>query len=1016
MVEKQTKRISILPTNEIDDLFARPTFNDDERLIWFELDQEMLKFLTSKSSLASKVDLIIQLGYFKSKHQFFTFTLNDVWEDALYIMNRYFPKKVLIKSTLGRASRNLNQQYILENTEFKIFNRKIHIPILLEKAVDLSRTSNDPLFLFRGLFHYLNVNKITIPGYSTFQEQLISVVIARENSRLYSIIKSEMTPPEREAILTLLEEGDGFYTVTCLKQQPKNFKLTAIRKEVELFEKLLPFYQIAARILPKFNLSKNAMHYYSSLVDHYTVQGLSRINIDQTSLWLLCFVHKRYRIMLDNLTTMLIYVSNQYETAVDEKAKELLTAELLKPNDQNWKIAKALYLYNDPKTDDTVAFHLIKKQVHDFLPPDKIDQIVNALENNVTTKKTFQDQFTWIAVDELAATYKQPLRLLIKSLTLNGQQHIALQETHQFLKSALNKEMLLSKIEFRKFPLKFIASKNVEFIYNEQNKTIQMNRYEYECYHRIAFAINQSALFVTDSTRYNSLEAELTVNWQDKKIDIIKNLNNRFLNQSMSCFIDTVVKPLDQQIHDINNDIANGNNSFVKIKEEKDGSKYWTLPYTRKNEKIINPFYSMLPNISITHLLQIVNEQTGFINEFTHIKPHYSKSKMDEMSIFAALVANGTNLGVNKMATLCDLNLNDLNSADKNYIRLSTLRAANDRVSNAISKLPIFKYWNLMDDLLLASADGQKMLTERDTLLARFALKYFGLEKGVVAHSLIANHVPINCLLIGANMHESHYLFDLFYNNTSLIMPDMLATDTEGSNQLNFLLLNVLDKVFVPRYRNLSAKTESIISFSNPKQFKDYLIRPRHAFNEKLVLDEEENIQHIIASLLSGEANQSNIVRKLSSEGHASRTKQALWEMNSALMTQHLLHTISDVSLRQAIQAGLCRGEAYHQLRRAIEKANGRNFRGTSDIQMAIWNECARLLTNNVICLNATILNALKEESDQRGDIETSKKLIRLSPAAWTHINFQGRYVFLENNSVFDLKSIIKSLSSTKII
>ena len=211
MAGNQTKRISILPTNEIDDLFARPTFNDDERLIWFELDQDILKFITSKSSLASKVDFIIQLGYFKSKHQFFTFTLNDVWEDVLYIINRYFPNKVLIKSTLGRALRCLNQQYILENTGFTIFNRKIHIPILLEKAVDLSRTSNDPLFLFRGLFHYLNVNKITIPGYSTFQEQLISVVIARENSRLYSIMRSEMTPPEREAILTLLEEGDGFY-------------------------------------------------------------------------------------------------------------------------------------------------------------------------------------------------------------------------------------------------------------------------------------------------------------------------------------------------------------------------------------------------------------------------------------------------------------------------------------------------------------------------------------------------------------------------------------------------------------------------------------------------------------------------------------------------------------------------------------------------------------------------------------------------------------------------------------
>ena len=34
------KRIRILPETEIDDLFAVPNFNDDERLIWFELNQD----------------------------------------------------------------------------------------------------------------------------------------------------------------------------------------------------------------------------------------------------------------------------------------------------------------------------------------------------------------------------------------------------------------------------------------------------------------------------------------------------------------------------------------------------------------------------------------------------------------------------------------------------------------------------------------------------------------------------------------------------------------------------------------------------------------------------------------------------------------------------------------------------------------------------------------------------------------------------------------------------------------
>ncbi len=380
------------------------------------------------------------------------------------------------------------------------------------------------------------------------------------------------------------------------------------------------------------------------------------------------------------------------------------------------------------------------------------------------------------------------------------------------------------------------------------------------------------------------------------------------------------------------------------------------------------------------------------------------------MTNTATLVANGTNLGVDGMESLCDLKISDLICADKNYIRLSTLRAANDRISNAISKLPIFKCWNLLDDLLLASADGQKMRTEREILLARFALKYFGLEKGVVSYSLIANHVPINCLLIGANMHESHSLFDLFYNNTSIIKPDVLSTDTEGCNQLNFFFLHVIDKLFAPRYRSLSAKTESIISFGDPKNFEDCLIRPNRAFNEKLVCDEEDNMQHIIASLLSGEANQSNIVRKLSSAGYASRTKQALWEMNAALMTQHLLTYVGDVGFRQVIQGGLCRGESYHQLRRAIERANGRSFRGTSDIEMATWNECARLLTNCVLYYNALILNGLKEDSDKKGDTERSQKLIRFSPAAWRHINFRGRYLFLENDTTSYINEAIKNL------
>ena len=67
-----------------------------------------------------------------------------------------------------------------------------------------------------------------------------------------------------------------------------------------------------------------------------------------------------------------------------------------------------------------------------------------------------------------------------------------------------------------------------------------------------------------------------------------------------------------------------------------------------------------------------------------------------------------------------------------------------------------------------------------NTFKTRYSSKYFGTNKGVSAMTLVANHVPINARVIGANEHESHYIFDLLFNNTSGIKPDVLSTDTHG--------------------------------------------------------------------------------------------------------------------------------------------------------------------------------------------------------------------------------------------
>lgn len=998
----KTKRLRILISTEIDDLYSRPQLTEDERTGLFELNLEEQEILAFNISSATKVDAIIRLGYFKRKQQFFPFDLHEIPDDVNHVMARYFAPAVLDKHTIGRAAKLNNQQWVLRTTGYRLFSQTQHIPILLDKAEKLCRLSVNPVFIFRELLAELSQKKISRPGYSAFQK-LISQALISEQERISQIFKNHLSIQEKAQLFNLLAHEENFYAITLLKQQPKNFKPAAIRQEIEYYERYQSLYQIAKRLLPLLEISKNGITYYASLVEHYTVQSLNRIQADQTCLWLLCFIYHRCQRMLDNLATMFIYTANHYQNDVTKQAEALLLIHSLAPDEQKKVLARLIRVYTDKTVNENQTFKIIKKLVYStILPPDRIDQVADELDNE-EQKKIYHTQFTWQAVDEFSNTYRPLLRALLKVLVFDGPQHQAAQKAYHFLHRMLKQKQSLSKVSFDQFPVQFISAKISAFIYDSDKKMINTDRYEYECYRQIANYLNGRSLFLNESIHYQSLTTELLPEWKKIKSEVLRKVNKPLLNQPLSQFIEEKARPLDEKIIAVNEAITNGKNTYIKLKNNKDGSTIWTLPYTKKSLELNNPFYEKLPPISIIRIMQFVNEQTQFMQQFTHIKPHYAKSQMDEMATYACLIANGTNLGTFKMASLCDLNLANLQLTEKNYLRLVTIRAANDIISNAVARLSIFRHWNLQPDLLHASLDGQKFITEWDNLLARYSQKYFGFDQGVVAYSLIANHVPINTMIIGAHEHESRFFFDLVYNNSSEIQPNIFSTDTEGSNQLNFLLLHLIGRLYAPRYRSLGDKSESIICFSDPNKFKDCVIKPQKKLNEKLILSEEDNIQHILASLLMGETRQSNIITKLSSQQFASRTKRALWEMNAVLMSDHLLNYICDLTFRQSIQGALGRGEAYHQLRRYIEKVNGRHFRGTNETQIAVWNECARLLANCVLYYNAAMLNRWAEQSDLRGENQKSEFIRNLSPVAWTHVNFQGRYEFLSSHELIDI-------------
>jgi TnpA family transposase len=148
-------------------------------------------------------------------------------------------------------------------------------------------------------------------------------------------------------------------------------------------------------------------------------------------------------------------------------------------------------------------------------------------------------------------------------------------------------------------------------------------------------------------------------------------------------------------------------------------------------------------------------------------------------------------------------------------------------------------------------------------------------------------------------------VFDLLHNNTTDIQPSIHSTDTHGTNEVNFAILAFFGYQFAPRYKDIRGKIGTLYGFKHPSQYdRESLIKPASKANTKLILAEEDNIQHILASLALKVTRQSVIIAKLSSYPRKNRTKKALWELVAIKTRQFAFRKTRSHSLILSLKTG----------------------------------------------------------------------------------------------------------------
>ena len=993
------KRVKILSEAEIDELYSPPTFNPQDQRFFFSLNDVEIRAMQKVRERRNKCMFVVLLGYFKSRPITIFPKYNQIKTDLKFVTQEVLPGLGLKPFNLKQRDKDRLYVRIFELLGYSAWNEKSHSELLFSALLEQANSWAAPRALFDAATEFLAHNKIAIPAYSTLQK-IISQVLVQHQKTLHQQVKTACTR-DLKGMLTQLLSGEHVFTLQHLRQSARNFTGTELEKELQVYHHLQPWMAEVTQAQASLGLSQMNQHYYAGRVDYYGAK-LKRQTPFNQQLYLLSYLQNRHQQCLERIADGFIHHVRQVKTRAKAMAKEQVYQDWQKAARDVSKAAEVLQLFlNEDITPDT-RFQSVQAQAFTVLNAKDLTSVCRYLSN----QKQSADEAYWQQLDAESSLRTGLLRALFCCLRIEGADQT--QRLAQVLDRArldlLAQQELSDASLDRRLPQKTIAP-----LLLNNDGSLNKARYEWYLYLQIPDRL-QGQLLMPDVIKYRALDADLVKpqRWKQDKQGMLEATAQAKLMADPTSLIPRMATKLDLRLYEVSHYLEKTDNRDVILKQN-GGKRHWRLPTTSKKHLVNNPFFEQMRSVDIADVLRVIDRETRFIDDFEHVLGMSSKVRQFEVDLLAILIANATNQGIYGIAEISDRSYEQLRTIQANYLRLETLNNANDRINNATTKLPIFKHYYIQEGIVHVSADGQKFEARRETFRTRYSSKYFGTAKGLSNVSLNAHHMGINNRIIGANEHESHYLFDLLMNNSTEIIPDVVSTDTHGVNHVNFALLDLFGYQFAPRYAKVGTVIEQMFHVGTDKDDRIQLSLKK-PINTKRIMEHWDTIQRIAVSLAQRKTDQATLVRKLSAYKSNHPLLEAFTEYNRLVKAQYLLSYIDDAELRNHVQKALNRGEAYHQLRRAISQVNGDRFRGNSDEEIELWNECARLVANAIIYFNSKILSNLLQSFEHQGKDKLVDIIKRASPVAWQSINLKGKYLFAEAGETPDIDYLMATI------
>jgi TnpA family transposase len=838
-----------------------------------------------------------------------------------------------------------------------------------------------PALLFDLAAAWLLAHKVLLPGLSTL-ERLIGRVRHRATLRLWSRLTHPLTEQQRQKLVALVTSDDT--TLETLRTTPRR------RSPTELLRHLERIDAIRGRDLgltPSPDLPAAPLGRLARSARVAKPANLAALHEPRRTATLAALFQTLEAVALDDAVELFDALMADV-FALAEEAHRRSRLRSLRDLD-----AAAIVLRNVGRIalageeDDTMTLAGWREALFARIPRGDIDAAMADVDSLVS------------APDDRRYRELRPHWRRVRTLFSGLLQRITLEATQagQPVLAALNhlrRTEDWTRSRMAEAPTGFVGPAWKRHALDEAGRVIDSRAYVLAVLEAFRAALKRRDVFVPAGVRYADPRRGLLGGeaWNAARLTICRSLDR---SPDAEAEIGDLASRLDRAWRQVAAHLPDNPAARIERKGSRDELVLSPLDRIERPQSLVAlqaGIAARMPRVDLPDVMLEIAARTGFADAFTHASERHARVEAFPLSLCGALIAHACNIGFEPVirADQPALSRTRLSWVSQNFIRPETIAAANARIVAAQNALPIAHVWGSGE---VASADGIRFVAPGNAIHAGPNPRYFGAGRGITYYNLVSDQFTgLNAVVVPGTLRDSLLLLGLLLDQETDLEPVEIMTDTAAYADTVFGLFWLLGYQFSPRLADIGDARFWRIDRNADYGPLDGLARNR--INVELIKRNWDDLLRLAGSLKLGRIHAGAIMRVLQVKDRPTTLARALGELGRVLKTLHMLGYLDSEDKRRRILTQLNRQEFRHRLARRVCHGDRGEIRKAHRQEQEEQLGALGLALNAIALWNSLYIQAALDQLTREGWDISPADIARVSPLAFKHINFLGRYAF----------------------